>query len=276
MAKAAPKPYVIPSRPEVLIYITDLLQAPEIDVDEVVRTLRQDVSLYSAVIATANTPTFRGKRAISTLNEAVVRLGLKTLFTIVRLAALKNSLSKAGNLERFWDCSTEVANLTVHFAKLSSTESEEDAFSLGMMHNCGIPLLMEAIPNYREFLKNTDTNDLQSLLNEEKALYGSNQFKVSAEIAKRWLLPELVIKAILLQSLTPEQLVNTKAACESSKLLACSLILAKDVSQMFRHYWRIENTQQSMGNLKPLLHFVGIPETDYIDMREDLITLMAQ
>ena len=276
MAAVATKPYVIPGKPEVLIEVTHLLKAEQVDVDRIVDTLRKDVSLYTAVIATANNPMFRGKREINSLNEAVVRLGLKTLFTIIRLVALKNSISKVDRLERFWDCASEIANLTVFFARRVSNENEEDAFTLGMLHNCGIPLLMESAPGYRDFLKNTPVESITRFLALEKAQYGYHHFQLSYQIAKRWQFPESVIQAIALQGKETNTISRIKNASESSKLLACCLILAKDVSQNYRHYWRIENTQQKQDNLRPVLDYVGIPDTDYIDLREDLITHLDQ
>lgn len=246
MATVATKPYVIPGKPEVLIEVTNLLQAPEIDVDKIVGALRKDVSLYTAVIATANNPMFRGSREISSLNEAVVRLGLKTLFTIIRLVALKNSLSSVDRLERFWDCASEIANLTVFFTRRVSNAKEEDAFTLGMLHNCGIPLLIESVPNYRNFLKNTQIECLTSLLAIEKSKYGFHHFQISYQIAKRWQFPETVTQAIAIQAKETHLISRIKNVDETSKLLACSLILAKDVSQAYRHYWRIENTQQKI------------------------------
>ncbi|MFT5705831.1 MAG: HD-like signal output (HDOD) protein [Oceanospirillaceae bacterium] len=272
MATAGARPYVIPGKPETLIEITNLLNAAEIDVDKIVYVLRQDVSLYTAVIATANNPMFRGKREITSLNEAVVRLGLNTLVTIIRLIALKNALSKVDRLERFWDCASEIADLTVYFNRIISNKQEENAFSLGMLHNCGIPLLMETLPDYRDFLQNSEIDDLPTLLALEKTKYGYNHFQISYKIAKRWLLPEPVIQAIALQSKDPRVIGKMTVVSEDSKLLACALILAKDVSQAYRHYWRIENTQQKTNNLKPILEYSGIPETDYVEMREDLIS----
>ncbi len=276
MAAIATKPYVIPGKPEVLIEITKLLKANEVDVDCIVDTLRKDVSLYTAVIATANNPMFRGKREIKSLNEAVVRLGLKTLFTIIRLVALKNSISSVDRLERFWDCASEIANLTVFFTRRVSNENEEDAFTLGMLHNCGIPLLMESAPEYRNFLKNTPTESITNFLAMEKAKYGFHHFQISYQIAKRWQFPEAVTQAIALQGKETNIIGRIKNVSEGSKLLACSLILAKDVSQNYRHYWRIENTQQKYENLRPILDYVGIPDTDYIDLREDLIAHLDQ
>ena len=100
-----------------------------------------------------------------------MRLGLIKMLTILRIISLKTALSKAGRLERFWDAATEIAQLTVTISKIVSKESVEDAYSLGMMHNCGIPLMMEAISEYRGFLINCDAKEIQPLLLKEKELF---------------------------------------------------------------------------------------------------------
>ncbi|MCJ8339573.1 MAG: HDOD domain-containing protein [Pseudomonadales bacterium] len=268
------KPYVIPARPEVLIRVIKLLQATEIDVDVVVAQLQKDVSLYSAVLATANTPLFSSGVKVTSLKQAVMRLGLSKMLTIFRIIALKTALSKAGRLERFWDAATEIAQLTVKISKMVSKESVEDAYSLGMMHNCGIPLMMEAIGEYRGFLINCDAKEIQPLLFREKELFGFHHFQVSTEIARRWLMPDNVIQAIRLQGSPIDAVGLQNSDNESSKLIFCSLLLAKDISASYRHYWRIENQQQSVSSLRPVLDFVGLSETDYLDIRESTLQEM--
>jgi len=265
------KPYVIPARPEVLIRVIHLLKGTEIDVDVVVAQLQKDVSLYSAVLATANTPVFSSGGKVTSLKQAVMRLGFNKMLTILRIIALKSALSKAGRLERFWDAATEIAQLSVKITKIVSKESIEDAYSLGMMHNCGIALMMEAINEYRDFLINCDAKNIQPLLLLEQQRFGFHHFQVSTEIARRWLMPKNVIQAIAMQGAPMHTLGLENSDDESSKFIFCSLILAKDISSSYRHYWRIENQQQSVCSLKPVLDFVGLSETDYLDIRESTL-----
>lgn len=272
----AGKPYVVPGRPEILIQVTTLLSQPEVDFDQVVAVLRKDVALYTSVLATANSPIFPGSGKVSSLSQAVMRLGLKKLLTILRIIALKNTLSKAGRLERFWDTATEVSEIMVGLIQEVSTLNTEDAYSLGMMHNCGIPLMMEAIPDYREFLKNADTQCLLTLLKQEKKQYGIHHFKISSEIAKGWHTPSNVATAIKLQAYDIKKVLKEPKINEAAKMLLCTLNMAKDISETYRHYWRIESQQQTNNELKPVLAFVGLPEMDYLDLREEYLIRMDQ
>ena len=270
------KPYIIPARPQVLVKIIKLLDAEDIDIDEIVRVLRKDVSLYSAVLATANTPAFGGTGKVTSLSEALMRIGFSKMLTILRLLALKNSFSKASNLEAFWDTATEVAQLTMSIMKRVSKKHLDDAYSLGMMHNCGIPMMMETIQEYQQFIDGIDTGLVNTWLDAENDIFGMNHFQVGYEISKRWLMPSNVTEAIILQATDIENLGLDNSENESVKLLLCSLLMAKDISSIYRRLWRVGDEQQGHNKLEPILAYVGISETDYQDMRETFLERLEQ
>ena len=111
------KPYIIPSQPQVLLEVVKLLGSNDATVDRLVAIMMKDVSLYTACIASANTPVFGGKGRVSSLKEALMRIGFNKMLTILRLLSLKNSFSKTLDLEKFWETATEVAELTVSISK---------------------------------------------------------------------------------------------------------------------------------------------------------------
>lgn len=270
------RPYIIPSRPQVLVNIIKLLDAEDIDIDEVVSVLRKDVSLYSAVLATANTPAFGGSGKVTSLNEALMRIGFSKMLTILRLLALRNSFSKANNLEAFWDTATEVAQLTMSIMKKVSNKNLDDAYSLGMMHNCGIPMMVETIKEYQQFIDGIDTGLVNTWLDAENDIFGMNHFQVGYEISKRWLMPANVSEAIILQATDIKKLGLESSDNESVKLLLCSLLMAKDISSIYRRFWRVGDEVQEQCKLEPVLAFVGISETDYQDMRETFLEGLEQ
>lgn len=265
------KPYIIPPRPETLKKVIDALSKKEVDIDEVVSILQKDVSLFAAVIATANTPLFSSGGQTSNLKQSVMRLGFSKMVTILRIVALKTALSKVGRLDNYWSTATEIARLTVQIMQRVSSNSIEEAYSLGMMHNCGITLMMEAIPEYRQFIEHSDANDLGKLIDLEKKHYRINHFQVSTEIAKRWLMPESVIQAIRLQSGGLEQAALDNHHNEDIKMLYCALVLAKDISLSYHNYWRLGEQIHPLETLEPALHFIGLSETDYLDLRESCL-----
>jgi HD-like signal output (HDOD) protein len=265
------KPYVIPAQPKVLINVIKLLDADDINIDSVVSEIRKDVSLYSAVLATSNTPAFGGSGKTKSLKDAVMRIGFNKMLTILRLLALKNAFSKVKNLDAFWDTATEVAELTMSIAKKFSNEDVDEAYSLGMMHNCGIPMMLEAVKDYQVFLDGIDTGLVNSWLDSENDIFGMNHIQISHKISQRWLMPENVTSAIILQRKKITDLDLSNRSNESVNFLLCSLLLAKDISSAYRNYWDVSDTSQQHKHIRPVLDFVGISETDYGDMREEYL-----
>ena len=60
------------------------------------------------------------------------------------------------------------------------------------------------------------------------------------------------------------------------RLNLCLLLVAKDVSDAYRHYWRIAQQQDPLIELKPVLAFLGISDFDYMDLKEDLVSRLNE
>lgn len=270
------KPYVIPARPEVLIKASELMSNPDTDINDIVTALKQDVSLYTIVLATANNPLFRGSYKISSLKHAVMRLGLKRLSNIVKLISLKNELSKVGRVDRFWDTAIEIAEITANLTTLLSKESPDDAYTLGMIHDCGIPLMMDTFDDYREFLQSINGNNLSEIHVLEYDKYGYNHFDIGSDIAAHWNMPKNICDAIHFQPNYLDVLNGTSHGSESSKLLLCYLLLAKGISETYRHYWRVTSARRESRELQPILEYIGLPELDYLNIRDDYLAALEQ
>ncbi|MBN0988959.1 HDOD domain-containing protein [Amphritea pacifica] len=268
-----PKPYLIPSRPEILLKLATLLKSAEPDVGAVVNLLKTDVSLYTVVLSTVNSPLFsRVGRRLSSLQQAVMRLGFKRLQTLITVISLKRSLSKTGRLDRFWDTSTEVAELAARLAGILSVDNPDEAYALGMVHDCGVPLMMESFSDYRRFLNALEGRDLASLSSLERQQYGVDHFTLGAEIAAAWHMPESVCGAIKLQLHYPLELLRPSVAIsDRSKALFCLVLLAKDISGQYRRFWRLNTPRESWLELKPALEYLGLPDIDYLDIRDDCL-----
>lgn len=270
------KPYVIPARPDVLIKVSQLMERTHIDVNEIVAALKQDVALYTMVLATANGPLYRGKNTITSLNQAAMRLGLERINNIVKIISLKSALSKVGQVKRFWDTATEVAEITANLTILLSKENPDEAYTLGMLHDCGIPLMMDAFPDYRSFLQAVTGNNVSELHIQEAELYGYHHFTIGSEIASQWHMPDSVCEAIKFQPDYLNVLNGKIEGSESSKLLLCYLLLAKGISETYRHYWRISSPREEHRELQPILEYIGLPEMDYLDIRDDYLAALER
>lgn len=270
------KPYVIPARPEALITMVELMKAGDPDAGKVARILEKDVYLYTSVLAAVNSPHLGLSKKITDLSHAIALLGVDKLFAIVRLAALKNNLSKTERLDRFWDSATEVAELSAGLAKKLTDADSHKAYTLGMMHDCGIPLMLENHPEYKAFLRSVNGDDLKSVSTAEQKHFGVDHFSLGANIAEEWYMSEDICEAIRLQA-HYEQVLSSEIECsDEGRTLICILILAKDISSIYRRFWRIYDTTDPLPEIKKVLKYIGVPEVEYQDIKDDFLGDMVQ
>lgn len=266
---------IIPSRPEVLISITKELRKKDPDTNSICKWIKQDVALYSSVIATVNSAFYGFNTEITSIERAVSLLGIKRIFNIVQLAALKNSLSSVGPMERFWDTATEVARITAALSQQFTNLNPDDAYTLGMLHDSGIPLLMKAKPEFKDALRELNGRSLIDIHEQEIERFGISHYQLSAELARKWHIGETTAEAISRQPYYEQTFAEPADENESMRLNLCMLLLARDISDAYRHFWRIPDPKEPLINLLPVLSFLGISDFDYADLKEDILHTLS-
>jgi len=139
----------LPVFPRVVQEAQSLLnQEPPPAMEAVAGVVEKDIVISSKLISVANSPLYKGMDTVSTLNAAVLRLGLKiTQGTITAVAAKhlfdadKQSLKK--ELDRLWLHSFAVAFLGRQIAKALGNKEAEDIFLMGIIHDIGKMLIMK-------------------------------------------------------------------------------------------------------------------------------------
>ena len=268
--------FIIPSRPEALISITEALRSTEPDIHKICLTIKKDVALYTSVINTVNSAYYGVGRKITSIERAVSLLGVKRIFNIVQLSALKNSLSTVGPLERFWDTATEVAQISTTLAKQFTKINSDEAYTLGMLHDCGIPLMMRAKSEYRDFLRGLNSSNLIEINKAEIDHYSVSHYHLSAELAKKWHIEESTAEAIRRQPYYEETFSEPADDNEIMRMKLSLLLLARDISDIYRHFWRIPEEGVPCTNIAPALSFLGISDFDYSDIKEDIVSTLSQ
>lgn len=189
----------IPACPQVLLDLQAVLQDPDSANHAIVRLIGRDIKLAAAVFKTANSPGFaRGGKKFTTLDQAVAVLGRQAIGNIVRVAALQSSLSGPDpRLVRFWDVSMDMAMLCSIVAEKTPNSrllSAEQAFTVGLFHDCGVAVLMQHYPSYcRAF--GEATAPLPDILMQDDT-FESSHCIVGQMVAHEWNLPEFVFETV--------------------------------------------------------------------------------
>lgn len=267
--------YVIPARPEALISITQELRTNEPNIDAICQCIKLDVALFTSVISTINSAYYGLGQKITSIERAVSLLGVKRIFNIIQLAALQNSLSAVGPMDRFWDTATEVARICAALSKQFSNINSDDAYTLGMLHDSGIPLMMLAKPDYKDFLRTVNGFSLIDIHNAELAKYNISHYHLGAELAKKWNIEDSTTEAIRRQAEYEATFTEPADDNEHMRTKLCLLLLSRDISDAYRHFWRIPEASNPLLHLKPVLTFLGISDYDYLDLKEDIVNELS-
>lgn len=189
----------IPPCPAVLVEIDAELKKDMPDNREVARLISKDVSLSGRVMLIANSPVFSSGHKVASIIQALNVLGTQQVFNLVVSQLMKVALAGKSEvaMDRFWETSALTARLSAELAKRLRCVRPDVAYTFGLFHDCGIPLMMKRFPNMREVLAEANAaEDLKFTEVEEKYL-GTNHAVVGYFLSRRWHLPGDVAEAIL-------------------------------------------------------------------------------
>lgn len=186
---------VIPPRPTVVTAVLEERARPEPDLKRVAALIGGDVGLSAAVLKTVNSPLYGLRRQVSGIEQAVNMLGMNNVGALVTGLALRNAVPAQG-LERFWDGATRTALIASYLAKQLGCTSREDAHLFGLFHDCGIPLLMQRFPDYRDTLRQANQEHGRAFTDVEDERHATNHAVVGGLLASNWHLPDHLREAI--------------------------------------------------------------------------------
>jgi HD-like signal output (HDOD) protein len=210
----------IPPCPEVVVALIEEVLKEEVDFAKLVKLISGDVSLAASMLKTANSPFFALRNKVNSVQQAVSVLGLKNLTQIVRGSALQKALGgDKVTMERFWDRSNFAAVVAAHIADDLDDVSREDAYTLGLFHDCGIPILMQKFPDYKDTLA-ASNRVAELVITIEDEHYSTNHALVGHMMARNWYLPEHICQAILVHH---DHSIFTCPDARSTPL-ACTLV----------------------------------------------------
>lgn len=265
--------FSIPTRPEALILISNEMKKKDPDNKLISEALKQDVTLFAAVIKAINSPLFSLRSKITSIDHALNLLGPQRIFSIVRVTALKTALSNVPGMNRFWDTASEVAQLSATLAKHIKGVDPDDAYTLGMFHDAGIPLMMQRYEDFDDLLFQLYSQGDLCFAEEQQRRYGVSHFDVGFELASSWGISPTVARGIHLQ---PQFMAahNGKIPSTDQELILVSTLLAAQViSESFRRYWRIEEHDRT--DIDPaIFSHLGISEIDFIDIKDQCLEML--
>ncbi|MCW8885182.1 MAG: HDOD domain-containing protein [Motiliproteus sp.] len=260
--------FSIPPRPDSLIKISTEMKKDYPNPKVIAEALKADVTLYGTLLKVINSPLFALRNKVTSVDNALMLLGMPKVYSLVRVTALKNALDREPRLDRFWDTASEVATLATKLSGYLTGIESEDAYTAGMFHDCGIPLMMQQYPDFKELLYRVNSNPNLTFSYEQDVCYGVNHYDVGYELTKTWLLPEAICETIKTQPLYADALTGKLSTSEHTQTLLAVVVLAKHISNAFRKMWRIEDKRLEALPSQEVLDYLGLSEIDFLEIKD--------
>jgi HD-like signal output (HDOD) protein len=257
--------FQVPVKPEVLASIDQLMATKEPDIEKIADLILSDVGLSATILKIINSPLYGMNRKISKIKQAVMMLGLKTISSLVTATLLRQSFSGKSSisLERFWDDANDIANAMIFIGRKIKTKMPvEMLYTIGLFHNCGIPLLAVKYENYKNVLIEANTSGENFTAVEERH-YQTNHAVLGYFISSSWHLPKEICQLILQHHDNRYLLSNVG---DEYKIAFATLKAAENMVERTKRFNYTAGWQESE---KLILNVLGISTFDYADIEED-------
>lgn len=264
----------IPPQPQIMVDLQMEQIDPNCSIGNIAKLIQQDVGLAGSILKTVNSPFFGLSNEITSIQQAVNLLGINSVVNLVNALSIRGELSdeQIVALGRFWDSAMEIAMASATIAKQIGFASPDEAYSLGLFHNCGIPLLMMKFDNYLDVMQQSyNAATEREITTTENILLKTNHAVVGYYVAKSWNLPTHICQAIH-EHHNIEKVFAEEGQGDKKTLLA-TLKMAEHICGNYRtlgcqsideEWQRIEET---------ILIYVGLSQYDFSGLKEQVYDL---
>ncbi len=186
----------LPKIPKVIREMMELVNDPEVELQELARTISMEQVVSARVIRLANSAHFSRGKSVSSVDQAVVRLGLEPLKTLIIASSLVSAFPyvEVIDLEAFWQETFEVAILSKAIAQ-SCDVNPNAAFTAGMLHNIGdlmiYTVMADQVPAIFEKMETGS-----SKVSAQRSTIGTDSAILGSKLAESWSFSDELVFAI--------------------------------------------------------------------------------
>lgn len=184
----------LPPAPIVMSQVVRMVDEPDVGAAELVKVIEKDVGVVANLLRVCNTPQYAGTRRVATLQEAINRLGTRTLLQLVVLGEthsfLKQELKGYGySSGDLWWHSLGVAEASRLLAQAIHHENAALAFTGGLLHDLGKIVLDVFLAGEQREIRRL-ISEGASLSEAESLVLGVEHAELGARVAEHWQFPE--------------------------------------------------------------------------------------
>lgn len=244
----------LPPMPIVAVKVLELLQDPDTSIKQLATTISLDAAVSARMLKIANSSMYGVSRQITTLQNALVLLGERTVRSLV-LASSMSSVNKSyGLLEKMlWEESVGCALASRYLSTKLNVSNPDEAFLAGLFSNLGKIIRNNNEPErYRELVEAVynGAGDYSTL---ELEVFSVPYTTVGAAVLHSWKIAPLLVDSVCCQNQLDEA-ENTEVADLSAVVnLASNLCFKLGIGH------RESNEEYDLGQTQSAVKLVITP-----------------
>jgi len=242
---------------------------PDPDIDRIAQLISQDVGLAGTVLKVVNSPFYGLSNKITSIQQAVGILGMNSVVNIVNGISIKSSMSdeKIKALTRFWDTAMDIAMTSATLAKNVGYNYPDNAYTLGLFHNCGVPLLMSRFDNYMEIMVESYSGNHNRVIDFENTQLNTNHAVIGYYTAKSWNLPKLLCE-IIAEHHNCKRLFSAATVENDKTTLTSILKMAEHICGTYKILGQQEEDHEWEDIGQMVLEYLGFNDYDLETFKE--------
>lgn len=189
----------IPPCPGILEQIFLETRQEEPDFMRLAALISEDMALAASLIKTVNSPYFGLQRRATSVQEALMLLGLELAARMVAGILLRHTFPRRADLDALWDASIKVAVMSQWLAVRLGRGlgvRPADAYTFGLFRDCGMAILQLRHRDYPGVALHARASADAPFTEVEQTALGYNHAVVGAKLASEWRLSEVLAWAI--------------------------------------------------------------------------------
>lgn len=195
----------IPSQPKVIMKINEEASKDDVNFQTVADIIATDGAMTAKLLKMVNSAYFGLGQKVDSVQRALSLMGLENFNNIILASSLRETLGITDSLdEMYWDHSMATATISSHIAKKIKSDNVDQAYLVGLFHDCGIPLMRKRFPEYTELAefalgvvnKESLTGLTKSIIGIEDENYATHHCAIGYLTAKSWKISPIVCNTI--------------------------------------------------------------------------------
>lgn len=191
----------LPTLPDVAVRLLELGESPTTSAGDLARLVERDMALATRVLRLVNSSFFGVRREVTSIQHAVMILGVAHLRSVVLSGAVAELFDRSGcvgsfSRAEFWKHSVAVAAISRTLAARAKVVEPEIAFTAGLIHDMGKVVVDRYL--HEDFVRVIEMlNDpAMTMRNAECAVLGVSHAEIGHQLAIYWNLPEILRVAV--------------------------------------------------------------------------------